>query len=271
MKYLNVLKKWSLFSLVLLILNGCASNYKLTVEDTLARPGERTRLAGRLLVMESTVLNQKPSKQELGFYIDNLFVGINETNRDGYATVAYYPKKIGTFHVKAIYNAKTYQAQARGRLFVWNRNDPILVVDVDSTAQSKKHATVPFVDQDASTPAPGASETLRELSRQFRIVYLTNHPRETIPSTRTWLEQNDFPAGPVLVWEIEKLQTDFAAIRVGIGTTDQDFQQYREHKIFSILLDPDRSPAPIDGGIRVSDWPAVLKSLRNVPRAGNGP
>ncbi len=271
MKCINDVRIMVVLSLVGLFGGGCVANYKLTVEDTLARPGEKARLTGRLLAMEATVLNQKSEKQELGFYVDNLLVGINETNRDGYAAVKYFLKKTGAYPVKAIYNARTYQAQAFGRIFVWKPDEPILIVDIESTIHKAQHSVLRLSEEDSSSPAPGAVEALDKLSKQFHIVYLIDQPRENIPRTRTWLEKNDFPAGPVLVWDIEKLQADFTCVRVGIGNTDKGYQAYRERKVFSLLVDPSQPPGRIDGGIRVSDWPAVLKSLRNYSPAGNGP
>ena len=263
MKKVNMRNLTAAFFAILMVSNGCVSTYKLTVEDALARPGDKARLSGRLLLVEATVMNQKAEKQDLAFYVDNLLVGMNETNRDGYATVGYRTKELGVKQVKVIFTGRTFQTQSLGRVFVWKKNSPVLMVDVDGMVCRKNNVTMPLAGEDLSKTSPGAAETLRELSHKMHIVYLTSQPRENIPRTRTWLIQNDFPAGPVLMWDLDKIQADFPNARVGIGNTDKVYQAYRERKIFSILLDPTKPAEQIDGGVRVGDWNAVPKIFPN--------
>jgi hypothetical protein len=257
------------FCSFLLACGGCASNLKLTVEDSIGRPGEKARLTARLWSMEATVLNQQPEKRDLEFYLDGLLIGMKETGQGGYTSIGYRAKKVGLQRVTVMYIARTNKVQATGRLFVWNPNDRILLVELDGIAGQKNKAGDILPALDVSAPVAGAPEALRELANQYHIVYLTNHSRDDLPQARGWLEKNDFPAGPVLIWDIEKIQTDFSGARIGIANTDRAYQAYRERKIFSILLDPKQPAGQIESGLRVPDWNAVPGIFKNRPSFKN--
>ena len=170
-------------------------------------------------------------------------------------------------------------AEANSRVYVWGKNDPILIVDIDGTiCRTNNLALVLKSDDNISTPMSGAAEALTELSKQFHIVYLTFRPREYIYKTRQWLKSCKFPNGPLLTWDLDKqpwsvydykkkqidnIQDDFKNVRIGIGNTEKDYQAYKKRKLFSIIITPGQPATRIDHGIKVPDWQQAKDEIKN--------
>jgi len=252
---------------------GCASSYLLSVEDALCRSGDKTRLAGKLEFKGVAVFNKGLDDRRLNFYLDDEWIGHDDTNGEGYASIKYPFTEPGTRRLRVSYPLnKSETIETSADVYIWDRGRPILIVDIDGTLCQTNNWSLMMGQEDPSPPLPGAAETLRELSEQFGVVYLTARPRDLIPKTRRWLHRHEFPPGPLLTWDvdkypwdqanfkkkrIDKIQNDFNGARVGIGNTKTDRQAYHKRKMFSILLDPNHPPAEIDAGARVPDWRTV--------------
>ncbi|MBN1513489.1 MAG: hypothetical protein JXB13_15845 [Phycisphaerae bacterium] len=172
-------------------------------------------------------------------------------------------------------------AEASAAVYVWQKHEPILVVDVDHTvANTRTRDLLSLSGTEQSQPLPDAPEVLRELARSFHVVYLTGRPRELIPKTREWLQRCGFPAGPLLTWDMDRhpwsqadfkrerihdLQDHFDAVRIGIGDRGYDRKAYSKRKLFTIMLDDD-SPKRVNNVVYLPDWSAIRELFARNPQ-----
>ena len=253
---------------------GC-SPYVLTVEDRLCPVGEDIKLIGKLEIRGVGVWNKGLDDRELSFYIDDRLVDRDDTNDDGYADVKRRFRRAGTHRLTVVYadpDTGARKATGAARVFVWDEQDPILIVDIDGTISRANPAGLFNAGPDRSTPMPRAPGTLRRLADRFRVVYLTARPRDLLDKTRDWLRHSGFPGGPVLTWDVDRyewsqadykkdriddIQDDFECVTIGVGNTPKDHDAYRKRKLFTILIAPDDRPQTTERGVRLPDWAAV--------------
>jgi hypothetical protein len=229
---------------------------------------------GKLELRGVAVFNRGLEDRDLTFYLDGRRLDRDDSNDDGYARVKHRFGEPGAHRLVVAYEDETdRKCESWATVFVWQKTDRILVVDIDDTlARTRKRYLFSRSSPDLSEPMDDAAEVLNELSRAFRIVYLTARPREWVPKTREWLHRNAFPLGPVLTWDVDKdpwsqedykedriddLQDDFDCVTIGIGDRESDHAAYRERKLFTILLVPGKPPRAVKRGVRLPDWPAV--------------
>jgi hypothetical protein len=259
---------------------GCSgrSNYILTADDHICRVGERVRLNAKFEFRGvGIVLNKAMEERRLDFYLDGKCIGGDRTDEEGYATIKHRFDEEGLFTYTVTYGN---DAEDEGRVFVWAKDTPILVVDIDGTlAETRKRDFIFSKTQDA--PAfPHAAATLNKLATRFRIVYLTARPRELLDDSRAWLARNNMPIGPVFTWDIDRdplssskykrqqlddLQDDFPNVTVGIGNSKGDYKAYRRRRVFAIMFEPTESPRTLDRGVQVDDWTAIDKLFDKHP------
>ena len=267
---------------VTLALCGCGSPYLVTVEDVVCPVGQKARLVGKLEYRGVAVFHKGIDDRQVRFFIDGRCMGQDDTNDEGYAQIKRRFETPGLYGLEVRYDdrrGKTHAATAS--VFVWERDTPILVVDIDDTlARTKKRYL--FADgADRSPPLPAAATVLAELAVHFHVVYLTARPRELAVKTRRWLTDHSFPPGPELTWDIDEyewsateykkdrlddLRDHFDQVTIGIGNAEGDHKAYRKRKLLTILIDPDQPPARIDRGVRLPDWPAVRRLFAANPQ-----
>jgi phosphatidate phosphatase PAH1 len=75
----------------------------------------------------------------------------------------------------------------------------IVACDIDSTISETSLNALFFDDIDStSRPIEGSVEVLREIARDYQIMYLTARPRFTLEKTRSWLDAHGYPREPVI-------------------------------------------------------------------------
>lgn len=254
---------------------GCPSPYLMTVEDVICPVGDKTKLVGKLEYRGVAVLNKGLEDRDLEFSLDGQPVGNDDTNDEGYARME------RPFPVEGVYRLGVTYRDRDGRLhtasagvFVWSRDRPVLVVDIDDTVAQTEKRYLLGLGEDRSPPLPGAAEVLGELAEHFNVAYLTARPRELAEETRRWLTDNGFPLGPVLTWDIDKdafsatkykkhrldeLTDRFKHVTIGVGNAEGDHEAYRKRKLLTILIDADEEAALIERGIRLPSWPEVRR------------
>jgi hypothetical protein len=269
--------------LALAVSAGCRSPYLLTVEDCVGRVGEEVRLIGKLEYRGLAVFNKGLDDRNLSFFLDGRRVDTDDTNHEGYAKAEYEFHRPGAHRLVVAYDADgERKAETAATVFVWQRHDPILIVDVDGTlARTRKRYLLSFSSPDRSPAMEAAPDVLLALAERFQIVYLSARPREMIPKTHHWLQRNGFPIGPVWTWDVDRdpwsredykedriddLQDDFDCVTIGIGDQESDHEAYRKRKLFTILLDSDEPPQHIRRGVMLPDWSAVRDLFARNPK-----
>lgn len=276
----------ALCAVIALSLSACSPPYMLTVEDVVAAAGGEVTLAGKLLDEGIALFTKGLDERELTFYLDDLFAGSDYTDNDGYAAITRHFEAVGEYDFTVSYSEAGREfAQSNATVYAWEKDDILLIVDIDGTLSDTQLVSLISSQTDASPAIPEAAEVLGELADNFRIVYLTARPRELMRKTRQWLADNGFPRGPLLMWDtdtdpwsqmeykslhIEKLQEDFSHVTIGIGDAQTDYQAYRTGQLFSIMInyvpDAGTSPEAIEGGVKVSDWSTIRTLFAENPQ-----
>ncbi|MCP4250219.1 MAG: hypothetical protein GY778_24510 [bacterium] len=261
--------------------SGCASPYLMTVDDVVCPVDEKVRLIGKLEYRGVAVFNKGLDDGQIRFYLDGQPVGEDDTNDEGYARIKRRFASPGRRRLEIRYRDGRGRTQsAEATVFVWDPSQPILVVDVDNTLAHTKKRYLFSRGPDRSAPFATAVEVLTELADHFRVVYLTARPRELAVKTRQWLAAHDFPAGPVLTWDVDRYEwsatsfkkdrlddlTDrFDHVTIGIGNAPGDHTAYRKRRLLTILIDADAPAATIERGVRLPDWRVVQKLFKANP------
>jgi hypothetical protein len=90
---------------------------------------------------------------------------------------------------------------------------------------------------------PGSVECLRELARNYALVYIGARPESTLPATQQWLAASGFPEGPVYLAPTQEDRLTLVRERrkrfrfiAGIGDRWDDNELHLEIGCLSIIL-----------------------------------
>lgn len=129
-----------------------------------------------------------------------------------------------------------------------------IVVDVDDTLCTTDYKSVIFgIGADHSKPFAAAAETLRALSLDYDILYLSARPASVAHRTRRWLDANGFPPGRIIGSKtlldvidqaaykrrvLTRLQQEGEGVFVGIGDRPRDTRAYQATGLLTIVVNP---------------------------------
>lgn len=131
----------------------------------------------------------------------------------------------------------------------------ILLTDIDRTISCSSSIGFMIRHNTAVEPLRHSVETLTDLARRYRIVYLTARSWWQIPKTVAWLSLYAFPVGPIIhrdyltflvssrVYKaaaIEGLRKRFQNIIWGVGDKINDILAYAENNVTPILITTER-------------------------------
>lgn len=202
------------------------------------------------------------------------------TDGEGIAEASALPRQAGVFPIEARL-VRRKGPVARGHLFVFPRELPVAVVDIDGTLSDMGLIEVLF--KGAEAPAfEHAPAVLEELARTHAVVYLTARDDVLSAPTREFLRRHRFPVGPVLFNElglrgealsqlapgnhgefklrvIETLRARGLRVVVGIGNAETDGFAYEAAGLKSYL----RTEEPGEGpSFRFTDYRVLERRLR---------
>jgi hypothetical protein len=120
------------------------------------------------------------------FYVNNKHIGTTLSGGDGYAFLKYTPSSSGVSSLKAEAGSDT----DRGLLLVAKNNDRVLLIEIENTLIENMFLL---------KPQKGSYNALKDLSKKFKIVYLTS--LFGLYQSRKWIKDNDFPRSSILTWK----------------------------------------------------------------------
>lgn len=149
----------------------------------------------------------------------------------------------------------------------------MIAVDVDETLSITDYNHLLWgIGDDDSTPLPGAQATLRRLSGEYDIVYVTARSKSLEDKTRRWLERHRFPAGRIVTSPtlgdfllqssfkrkvFAKLRREYPNLLIGIGDKTKDAEAYRKNGMVPVVVNPWKGHDYHDDDIVCRDWSAV--------------
>jgi len=224
--------------------------------DTLAYPGQPVDLAAQLLNVRG--MDGIPGVT-LGFYRDTTLVALGRTDKQGVATVSWTPPGEGdyAFTVKVIALPDGIGEAHRNvdrctpaPLLVAARRKTadFVVIDLDHTVVGSSFFHVLI---GGAKPMPESIRVTKRIAGIYNIVYLTHRPGQLSRKSKSWLKENGFPAGPLLVSDLEEafgdsgkfktarlaaMRKSFSNVRVGIGDKLSDAQAYVDNGLTAYLI-----------------------------------
>ncbi|UCG32221.1 MAG: hypothetical protein JSU68_11200 [Phycisphaerales bacterium] len=246
----------------------------LSADDALAREGNsKVRLMA--YVEQEPVLGLRRDVEDVRvrFYVDGREVGDDETDRDGRADDKCRLPDGTARRFEARARVEGRDLRSRGNIYTWRRNRTIIAVDVDNTLAETEYKELILEDEDdESDPLKRSRKVLNRLAEEYQILYLTARPRFLLDKTREWLDEEDFPPGPVVTAKgirqaarpeefkrksLEKLRDDWPNLLIGIGDKASDAEAYGANKMLAVIVGKDLEPGIGPHAVVLRDWKRV--------------
>ena len=122
------------------------------------------------------------------------------------------------------------------------------VIDLDHTVVASGFARVLI---GGAKPMPKAAEVVKELARDYSVIYLTHRPDLLAAKSKRWLGENGFPRGPLLVStlrqafgdsgeykaaKLKELRKQYPRLEIGIGDKLSDAKAYADNGLKAYLI-----------------------------------
>jgi hypothetical protein len=230
---------------------GTRGSHLFTARDAVALPGETVRLEARL--QGGDFLVDMPG-YVVRFHREGRLYRAAQTGNDGVAAVSFTPPTPGDYRFRAEVAPAGFAdepPQPQELLVTCRAPDaPMAVVDLDKTLVADGFHTVLVGDP---RPMSGSVEVMGQLADQHTILYLTHRPDLFTNKSKSWLTEQGYPRGPVLLSSVSgflkgsgayktemlrDLRQRFGALRVGIGDKISDAAAYHDTGLKSILILP---------------------------------
>jgi len=150
-----------------------------------------------------------------------------------------------------------------------------IVVDIDDTLCVTDYNSVLWgFGSDDSRAFVNAARTLRELARDYGILYLSARPAFSSQRTRQWLDDHNFPSGSVIgaggvvdyiaqtsfkKRTLARLQREGGGLLIGIGDGPRDSEAYRASGMVSVIVNPSRHATYHPSDFILKDWAGVAE------------
>jgi hypothetical protein len=272
MQWVRLALSWGTFGAAMLAAAGCVPAI-LSVDDSVAVDSKPVTLVAYAERAQMLGLRSDIEHVTVSFLVDGKEIRRADTGDGGRAVVELpLPRQgISSFGVRAILDGR--ERQTTGTIFTWRENRPILAIDIDNTICRTEYEDLIFKTQDVeSSPIPGSRETLTDLSRDFYIAYVTARPRIYVEKTRWWLNNNGFPAGPVVTTPrlrdmikyktlkrkmLANLRQRWPNLLIGIGNNRHDADAYAANGMLALIVHPTGKHAYGLHAIVLGDWTAI--------------
>ena len=242
--------------------------------DGLAHVAEEITLKAKL---ESRYLKDDIANATVACYVADQYLGEAQTDEEGFAVWRFMPQKTGNFTV--VYqlpdDSKYKPKRAEGLLAVRTEDKPVLISDLDNTIIDISNYQFLFHNNESIPPVPGAPEILKELSRQYDIIYLTARDDLYVNVTKNWLDMYGLPRAPLFVCDLSEepadqgeykkevlrqLKAKWPNITIGVGDKVHDAQAYLANGMAAYILgEHDELP---ENTITVKSWKEIQEKLK---------
>ncbi|MBY0371340.1 hypothetical protein K2X33_11680, partial [bacterium] len=158
-------------------------------------------------------------------------------------------------------------------LVVCERDQPLLITDVDHTLADASGTDVLFKKPQDIPVVAGAPDVLARLSQRYQVVYLTARDDSMMNRTKEWLAVARLPKAPALFWDITlsgqpplshtkyktqavgRLAKEFSNLALGVGDLVGDAEAYLANGIPAYIVLDRQDPASYPTGTHfIRDW-----------------
>lgn len=243
----------------------------LLVTDALTAPNQPATIEATLIMGGAS--GRVFSGEPVELVVDGHVVATATTGEQGVARLVYTPKSQGALPVRVRVGdgARVASAEAGATLSVWERRNPILVIEWAALGDTA-------AGQPAGPAAlPDAAEELAKLTQfLYRVVYVLpavpgGDPFQQQAEARAWLLAHQFPPGylvtlssgeQALGQQIDAwLAAGWRTVKLGIGRTKAFAEAFLQRRFDAVLV-PEPAPGEAPRKAKVAKtWKEIRKKL----------
>ncbi len=257
------------------------SSATILVKDALAAPGQPTTIEAKL-VSRRLMLIAALGGELLELVVDGNVVAKALTGGDGRALLPYTSKAQGLtpVHVRIVDSPRVEQAEGQSNLAVWEKRQPILMIELSSLFDEPAPSRVPSIGMETESPRkplPGAADELGKLTQfYYKIMYVVPSSVgidgfQRSAEVREWLKKHKFPTGYLLTLpadpnalgaKIDELHAaGWKTVKVGIGRSKAFAEAFLQRRLEAIMVpEPAKSDMPRKAKV-AKDWKEVRRKL----------
>lgn len=251
------------------------------VKDALISPNQPATIQAKLIgkgFLASIALGGEP----LELVVDGDVVATAMTGGDGKAFLTYTPaaKGIKPVHVRVGQSPRVDSAEGLAHLAVWEKRQPILMIELSSLMDISPPSRVPAIGSRAEskgTPMSEAADELEKLTRfYYQVIYVAPLPPSgdgfrVSTEVGEWLKMHKFPTGYVLPLssdakalgdKIDEFhEAGWKTVKIGIGRSRSFAEAFLQRRLDAILVpEPTKGDVPRKAKV-AKDWKDVRKKL----------
>ena len=221
--------------------------------DMLTYPEESVELTAKL--QKARILEDIPDVT-IGFYKDSELIGTAKTDDTGRAVLAWTPPEEGDYFFTAKITDVPYRdykellqlSPAPFLVAARKKETPFVVIDLDHTVVASNFFRVLI---GGAKPMADSVKVTKRIVKEYSIIYLTQRPALLTHKSKSWLQDNHYPTGALLLGDLNESLADsgsfkssllartkkaFPQIRIGIGDKPSDAQAYLDNGLVAYLL-----------------------------------
>lgn len=255
------------------------SSATIFVKDALTAPGQPAIVEAKL-VSKHLVLIAALGGEPLELLLDGTVVARAMTGGDGRAFLTYTPKAKGLapVQVRVGKSLRVDQAEGQANLVVWEKRQPILVIELSSLLDQPAPNRMPPVGvtlESERKPPVDAVEELGKLTQfYYRVIYVVEGRDgfQRSAEAREWLKNHKFPTGYLLTLPVIDTNTlgtkidelhaaGWRTVKVGIGRSKAFAEAFLQRRLDAIMVpEPTKGDVPRKAKV-AKDWKEVRKKL----------
>ncbi|NOU10512.1 MAG: hypothetical protein HOO98_10900 [Nitrospira sp.] len=253
----------------------------ILVRDALTAPGQPATVEAKL-ISKRLMLIAALGGEPLELVVDGKVVATALTGGDGRAFFAYTPKAQGLapVHVRIGNSPRVDQAEGQANLAVWEKRQPILVIELSSLIEEPLPSRIPSIGIAPESERKPMAEVADELGKltqfYYRVIYVVTLPVggdgfQKSAEARDWLKRHKLPTGYILALpadtnalgaKIDELHASgWKTIKTGVGRSKAFAEAFLQRRLDAIMV-----PEPTKGEVLrkakvAKDWKDVRKKL----------
>lgn len=257
------------------------SSAVILVRDALTAPGQPATVEAKL-ISKRLMLIAALGGEPLELVVNGKVVATALTGGDGRAFFTYTPKAQGLtpVQVRVGNSPRVDQAEGQANLAVWEKRQPILVIELSSLLEEPTPRPVPpmgIAFELERKPMPEAAAELGKLTQfYYRIIYVvTTSARgdgfQATTEAREWLKTHKFPTGyvmalppdaPALGARIDEFHAaGWKTIKIGVGRSKAFAEAFLQRRLDAIIV-PEPAKGDVPRKAKVArDWKDVRRKL----------
>jgi hypothetical protein len=257
------------------------SSATILVKDALTSPSQPATVEAKL-ISKRLMLIAALGGEPLELVVDGKVVATALTGGDGRAFFTYTPKTQGLapVHVRVGNSPRVDQAEGQANLAVWEKRQPILVIELSSLLEEPAPSRVPPIGIALESERKPMAEVADELGKltqfYYRVIYVVTLPVggdgfQKSAEARDWLKRHKLPTGYILALSADTSAlgaridefhlAGWKTIKTGVGRSKAFVEAFLQRRLDAIMVpEPTKGEVPRKAKV-AKDWKEVRRKL----------